>query len=172
MSNKAVFLDRDGVINVDKEYNYKIEEFEFTKNIFENLRLLQAGRFMLFVVTNQSGIGRGYYSLEDFNKLNNYMLNIFCKEHINIKKVYFCPHKPADNCECRKPKIKFIKDAEKEFNLDLENSWVIGDKIEDIKMGRDAGCRALLIESKYTQNSSENKLRDLAECSKAILESS
>jgi D-glycero-D-manno-heptose 1,7-bisphosphate phosphatase len=149
LKSKAVFLDRDGVINKDKGYVYKIKDFKFIPGIFEFLRLLQSKGFKLFVITNQSGIGRKYYTTKDFNKLNKYMLDKLKEESIIIEKVYFCPHKPENNCKCRKPSIFFIKEAEGDYNLNLRNSWVIGDKASDIEMGKKAGCWTLLIDSNY-----------------------
>ena len=150
--NIAVFLDRDGVINEDTGYVYKIEDFKVIPGVMDALRRLQSKGFKLMIVTNQAGIAKGYYTLQDFQNLNSYMLGLFEKESIKIDKVYFCPHGSGDNCECRKPKIKFIKEAEKEFNLDLEKCWAIGDKMSDIEMGENAGCKTILIDSRYVQD--------------------
>jgi len=136
---KAAFLDRDGVINVDKEYVYKIEDFEFKEGIFELLELLQKKGFVLFVVTNQSGIGRGYYTFRDFEKLTKYMLNEFRRKGIEIIEVAFCPHHPNEHCECRKPKPGMILDLAKKYNITLKDSIMIGDKLSDIKAGQNAG---------------------------------
>jgi len=141
MDKKAAFLDRDGVINVDKGYVYKIEDFEFKEGIFELLKLLQEKGFELFVVTNQSGIGRGYYTLKDFEKLTEFMLNELKKRGIEIKEVAFCPHHPDENCECRKPKPAMILNLAKKYNINLKNSIMIGDKLSDIKAGKNAGIR-------------------------------
>ena len=96
--NKAVFLDRDGVINEDKAYVHKIEDFEFCKGVFGTLKHLQDLGYMLIVVTNQSGIGRGYYSEEDFGKLTSWMRDELLKRGIEIKDVLYCPHKPDEVC--------------------------------------------------------------------------
>ena len=137
--NKAVFLDRDGVINIDKSYVYKIEEFEFVDGIFERLREYQKNGYILIIVTNQSGIGRGYYSEEDFQKLTFYMLSKLKKEHIDIAKVYHCPHSPESKCICRKPNPGMLIKAKEKFNIDMKNSIMIGDKDSDIEAGRRAG---------------------------------
>jgi D-glycero-D-manno-heptose 1,7-bisphosphate phosphatase len=145
---KAAFLDRDGVINIDKNYVYKIEDFEFKDGIFELLKLLQSKGFTLFVVTNQSGIGRGYYTLQDFKKLTEYMLNELKKKGIEIKEVAFCPHHPDENCECRKPKPGMILNLSKKYNIDLKNSILIGDKQSDIEAGKNAGVgKTYLVEN-------------------------
>src|SRR3989338_5899806 len=132
--SKAVFLDRDGVITEDIGYVHKVEDFKLIKNAAEGLRSLKD--YKLFIVTNQSGIGRGYYKLEDFMDYNNRVVEELKKNKIKIEKTYYCPHKPDDNCECRKPKTKLIKDAEKEFNIDLKKSFVVGDKKIDVEMGK------------------------------------
>lgn len=135
---KAVFLDRDGVINIEKEYLYKIEEFEFIDGVFESVIYLQKLGYKLFIITNQSGIARGYYSLDEFNKLSSWMMDEFSKKGVIIEKLYFCPHGPNDNCSCRKPKTGMIDDALKEFDIDLGKSILIGDKISDIKCAKNA----------------------------------
>jgi len=167
--NKAIFLDRDGVINEDLDYVHKIEDFKIFPGVFEALKMLQSAGFKLIIITNQAGIGRGYYTEEDFFKLNNHMLEIFEKQGIKINEVYFCPHKPEDNCECRKPKIKFIGQAIEKFNLDIKECWLIGDKIIDIEMGEKAGCKSLLIFSKYVKNIKRRKFKDLEEAAQFIL---
>ena len=135
---KAIFLDRDGVINVEKEYVYKIEEFEFINGLFEALKKLQELGYLLFIITNQSGIGRGYYSINDFEVLTAWMLDEFKKEGITISQVEFCPHSPEQICQCRKPKTGMIDAILKNFNIDLEHSWLIGDKDADIQCAKNA----------------------------------
>jgi len=135
---KAAFLDRDGVINIDKSYVHKVEDFEFIDGVFEALKFLQDRGYLLIVVTNQSGIGRGYYSEEDFQILTSYMLKELKKNGIDIAKVYHCPHSPDAKCECRKPAPKMLLDAKKEFDIDMQNSIMIGDKKSDIQVGKNA----------------------------------
>ena len=139
LKNKAVFLDRDGVINIDKNYVYKIEDFEFVDGIFEKLRDYQKRGYLLIVVTNQSGIGRGYYTEEDFQKLTSYMLSELEKEGIKIAKVYHCNHSPEEGCECRKPNPGMLLKAKEEFNIDMKNSIMIGDKESDMEACKRAG---------------------------------
>ena len=139
--NKAIFLDRDGVINEDPGYVHKIKDFKLVPGAIEALRLLKDFKFV--IITNQSGIGRGYYNEEDFHKFNNYLVNELEKYGIHIDKTYFCPHTKEDNCNCRKPKIRFIEQAEKDFDLDIKNSFVIGDHPCDIELGKNAGCRTV-----------------------------
>ncbi|WP_462109091.1 D-glycero-beta-D-manno-heptose 1,7-bisphosphate 7-phosphatase [Campylobacter concisus] len=136
---KALFLDRDGVINEDAGYVYEIKDFKFIDGIFDALREFAKAGYKLFVVTNQSGIGRGYYTQEQFDTLTKFMLEIFKKEQIFITKVYFCPHAPETNCACRKPNPKMILDAKDEFGIDIKNSLMIGDKPSDVEAGKRAG---------------------------------
>jgi len=131
--NKAIFLDRDGVINVEKDYLYKIEDFEFIEGVIDSLSFLQEKGYLLFIITNQSGIGRNYYGKEDFNKLTSWMYKELEKNNIKISQLEYCPHLPSDKCECRKPKTLMIDNILKNFNIDLDNSWLIGDKDSDIQ---------------------------------------
>jgi len=145
---KAIFLDRDGIINKDKGYLFKIEDFEFIDGIFEILKYFQEKEYLIFIITNQSGINRGIYDLKDFSILTKWMIKEFNIRQINITSVYFCPHKHEEGCECRKPKAKMIFDAEKKYNLDLSNSILIGDKKSDIEAGIKAGIKNLFLFSK------------------------
>jgi len=141
MKQKAVFLDRDGVINVEKDYLYKREDFEFIDGLFEALVYLKSLGFLFFVITNQSGIGRGYYTKEDFATLTQWMVKRFEEENIPISQVEFCPHAPDVECECRKPKTGMIQNIAQNFEIDFENSWLIGDKESDIECGKNSGIR-------------------------------
>ncbi len=142
--NKAVFLDRDGTINIDKGYLYRIEDFEFLPGAIEGLRKLQEAGYLLIIITNQSGIARGYYTEEDFIKLNEYMKGELKKEGITITEVYYCPHYGND-CECRKPKTAMFERAVREFNIDLSKSYAIGDKERDCSICFKSECRGFLI---------------------------
>jgi len=136
---KAIFLDRDGIINVDHSYVHRKEDFEFCNGVFKTLQHFVSLGYSIFIVTNQSGIGRGYYSVEDFKKLTSWMLDEFACKNIKITKVYYCPHSPDENCKCRKPKIGMFEQAREEFDIDMKNSWMIGDKPSDIQAGENAG---------------------------------
>ena len=138
---KAVFLDRDGVINEDYGYVYKKEDFKFREGIFEVLKSFQDKGYKLFIVTNQSGIARGFYSEDEFHNLMEWVKKEFAKKGIKITDYRFCPHHPdiTGECECRKPKAGMILDLAKKYNIDLENSIMIGDKDSDIKAGKNAG---------------------------------
>ncbi|WP_418186051.1 D-glycero-beta-D-manno-heptose 1,7-bisphosphate 7-phosphatase [Aliarcobacter vitoriensis] len=156
MQKKIVYLDRDGVINKDFGYVYKIEKFEFIDGVFEACKHFINLSYEIIIVTNQSGIGRDYYSKEDFIKLTQYMKNEFKKNNIDILEVYFCPHSPEQNCECRKPNIGMILQSLNDFDIDLNNSWLIGDKISDIECGKNAKIKnRILISSKEEKNSED-----------------
>jgi D-glycero-D-manno-heptose 1,7-bisphosphate phosphatase len=131
---KALFLDRDGIINTDYGYVYKKEDFKFTEGIFELLRCFTAKGYLLFIVTNQSGIARKYYTLEDFEVLSEWMLKAFEKEDIKIQEIQYCPHLPEDKCICRKPKTAMIDRILEKYSIDLNNSYLIGDKQSDIDL--------------------------------------
>lgn len=139
--NKALFLDRDGVVNVEINYLYKVEDFKFVEGILELCKYYQNEGYIIIIVTNQSGIDRGYYTENDFNILTSWMILEFEKNGIEIKKVYFCPHHPdiSSTCNCRKPNPGMILDAQKELNIDLKNSILIGDKESDIEAAISAG---------------------------------
>jgi len=131
--NKFIFLDRDGTLNIDEGYTYKTKDLKFFPGVFKALNLLKKN-FKFIIITNQSGIGRGYYTERDFNKFNNRLVN-----------TYYCPHAPEKNCDCRKPNIKFIKEAEKEFDVDLKESFVIGDHPHDIGLGKNANTKTIYL---------------------------
>jgi len=136
--NKAVFLDRDGVINKDKGYVYRIEEFEFCEGVFETLRTFQALGYLLLIVTNQSGIGRGYYREEDFQVLTSWMRQELLHVNVTIDAVYHCPHAPEQACRCRKPQSGMFEAAIQAFDIDVKRSWMIGDKPSDMTAARGA----------------------------------
>jgi D-glycero-D-manno-heptose 1,7-bisphosphate phosphatase len=137
---RAAFLDRDGVINIDYGYVGKKEDFKFKDGIFELLELLQEMGYELFIVTNQSGIARGYYTKEEFFKLMDWMINEIKKRGVFIKDYAFCPHHPdfSGECECRKPKPGMILDLAKKYQISLEDSILIGDNISDIEAAKRA----------------------------------
>jgi D-glycero-D-manno-heptose 1,7-bisphosphate phosphatase len=138
---KALFLDRDGLINVDSGYVGRIEDFKFIDGIAAALRHAQLLGYRLIVVTNQSGIGRGYYSEADFTRLTHWMVEQLARQGVAIDAVYHCPHTDEDHCECRKPKPGMLLRAIDKFDLDCDNSWMIGDSERDIEAARAVGIR-------------------------------
>jgi len=136
---KAIFLDRDGVINEDFGYVHRVEDFRFLPGVFEALRHFKALGYKLILITNQSGIGRGYYSEEDFHKLTKWMQEGLEKEGVRLDAIYYCPHHPRQGCECRKPQPGMLLQAIKEQDIDAKSSWMIGDKPSDIEAAKRAG---------------------------------
>ncbi len=159
---KALFLDRDGVINEEKDYLYKREDVEFVDGIFELCRHYQFLGYIVIVVTNQSGIARGYYTESDFSKLSEWMIEKFLDEHVIVQNIYHCPHHPdiSGECRCRKPNAGMLLDAKRDFDIDLENSIIIGDKERDIEAGLSAGLKEtyLFDESKTITSSKATKI--------------
>jgi len=156
MKTKAIFLDRDGVINKEKNYLYKISDFEFIDGVFDAMKYLQKKGYKLFIITNQSGIGRGYYTKKDFSILTAWLLREFQKRNINISQIEYCPHIPSDNCKCRKPDILMIDNILSKHNIDLDSSWLIGDKSSDIKCAENANIKyTIQVRSGHDFNTSE-----------------
>ncbi len=146
---KALFLDRDGVINLDHGYVHTVEAFEFVPGILDCIRGMQSRGYLPIVVTNQSGIGRGYYSREDFRRVTDYMLEEMRKAGIAISReqVLFCPHTPEEGCGCRKPQPGMLLEAIERFGIDPAASVMIGDKRSDIEAAEAARVgRTLLVE--------------------------
>jgi D-glycero-D-manno-heptose 1,7-bisphosphate phosphatase len=141
----ALFLDRDGVINVDKGYVHRIEDWEWRPGIFDVIRGFRALGHLVIVVTNQSGIGRGIFSDGDLRHLTEWMDAELERFGASIDGFYFCPHVPRDNCDCRKPASGMILRAAKWNNIDLAASTLIGDRETDIEAGRAAGVGHLIL---------------------------
>ncbi|MCY9664836.1 HAD family hydrolase [Paenibacillus alginolyticus] len=157
--NKALFLDRDGVINVEKNYVYKIEDFEFVNGIFELAKHFVNSGYLIIVITNQAGIGRGFYSERDFHILNNWMVNEFTKQNIKINKVYYCPYHPIHGIGkykkdsfFRKPNPGMILNALQLFDIDPQQSILIGDSITDIEAGLNSGIKHNILIGKQYSN--------------------
>lgn len=141
----VIFLDRDGTINREVEYLHRAEEFEMLPGVVEGLKLLQNAGYRLAIVTTQAGIGLGYFTKEDFYKVNKKMLGLFHKSGIAIDRIYYCPHSKTDQCECRKPEIGLLKRGEADLNADMGRSLMVGDKTSDILAGKNAGLRTVLV---------------------------
>lgn len=142
--NKAVFIDRDGVINNDEGhyYIYRTEDFKLNIDITEGLKLLQDAGYKLIAVTNQGGVAKGEYSIEDIEKVHEYFLALMKKDGIHITDIYYCPHHDSvSTCECRKPKPGMILEAIKKHNIDPNSSFLIGDSARDIQAGEAAGLK-------------------------------
>jgi len=143
--NKAVFLDRDGTMVRDVHYCSRVEDFELLPSVSEAVKLLNDDGFKVVVVTNQSGIARGYFTEEVLAKIHEKMKLELAKGGASVDGIYYCPHHPDDNCGCRKPKTTLFLKAVKDFDIDLGKSFVVGDMPMDIEAGKSLGCRTVLI---------------------------
>jgi len=138
---KALFLDRDGVINVDKVHVFSKDDFEFTPGIFDLCRKFSEGGYIIIVITNQAGIAKGLYTEGDYKILTEWMVSQFAEKGVTISKVYHCSHHPdiTGPCDCRKPNPGMIFQAIKDFDLEIDQCVLIGDKESDLEAGRRAG---------------------------------
>lgn len=143
----CVFLDRDGVINKDIGYLHQKEQFELMPGVLEGLKKLDEAGFALVIVTNQAGIGLGYFKHEDFFQINRAMFKAIAPSGAGLDKIYYCPHGINDNCSCRKPKTGMIDRGFEELELIKEQSWMVGDMLTDIEAGQRAGLRTVHISS-------------------------
>ena len=157
MAIKTIFLDRDGVINKEKQYLYKIDDFQFIDGVFDACRHFISKGFQIIIITNQSGIARGFYKEKDFESLTNWMLKEFKENKVKILDVFHCPHSVNENCGCRKPKAGMFFKANRIYKIDLNNSWMIGDKETDIEAARLAGItNTILVRSGHIIDESES----------------
>jgi|TARA_B110000305_G_scaffold227188_1_gene275592 D,D-heptose 1,7-bisphosphate phosphatase len=144
--NKALFVDRDGVLNQDTGYTYKISDLVILEGVIEGLKFFQDQGYLIIIITNQSGIARGFFTPKDLANFMNKMCEIFESNQIYIRDYYFCPHhfsgsikKYAQSCNCRKPNTGMIISAAKKYDIDLSKSVLIGDKESDILAGKNSG---------------------------------
>jgi len=163
LPHRAVFLDRDGTINVEKNYLYRIEDFEFIGGAIEAIRLLNENDFRVVVVSNQAGIARGFYTPNDVHVLHDSIQRELRKHEAHVDAFFYCPHHPDGSidefrkvCDCRKPNTGMILQANEKLNLDLPSSYVVGDLWTDIKLGENAGLKTILVRTGH----GEETLRD------------
>ena len=142
-----VLLDRDGTLLEEREYAFRPEDYAVLPGAYAAVARLREAGFGLVVITNQSGIGRGLFSEADYRAFEARMLADFAAHGAKLDGCYHCPHRPEDGCACRKPGIALGTSAARELGIDLEASWVIGDKDSDVAFARALGCRALLVET-------------------------
>jgi D-glycero-D-manno-heptose 1,7-bisphosphate phosphatase len=156
--NKAVFLDRDGVINKDTGYVHLVDDFEYIEGVFEACLALKKMGYLLVVVTNQSGIARGMYSEDDFHSLTEWMDWNFADKGVELDGIYYCPHhnekgigEYKQDCDCRKPKPGMLSDAAQFLKIDLSQSVMVGDKADDMRAAIAAGVgTSILVRSGKT----------------------
>ena len=145
----AVFLDRDGTITEDVGYLHDPGKLKFLDKALQGIKKIFDMGYHVIIVTNQPGIGIGYFSEEDFYRVNRAMLGHFSKAGILVDKIYFCPHSRAESCDCRKPEQALIQRAMDEMNLDMAHSFFIGDKSSDMETGRQAGIKTILVKTGF-----------------------
>jgi len=175
--SKAAFIDRDGVINEDREFVYRSADFHFIPGSIEALRALRAADYRLVVITNQSGIGRGLFSEADYLELQAYMRLRLEQAGVVLDSIQYCPHAPDADCDCRKPRPGMLLRAIRELEIDPAPSVLIGDRAADIEAGRAASVgRCFLVRSGKQLSDSDVRLADgvypdLAACVAALLRS-
>ncbi len=152
---RAVFLDRDGTINQEREYLHRVEDFCFIAGVPRAISLLNRAGFLVVVVTNQSGVARGYYAEEDVEALHRHIVAQLTAAGARVDSWLYCPHHPggrgayAVSCACRKPLPGMLLEAADRLGIDLASSFMIGDKLSDVEAGRAAGCSPILVRSGY-----------------------
>ncbi|MES2397839.1 MAG: HAD family hydrolase [Bacteroidota bacterium] len=148
MKNKAIFLDRDGVINVERGYTHKLEDFVILPDLIEVLQMFQRMGYLLIVVSNQSGIAKELYQQSEVEVLHKYLVEELNNNNITLSEIYYCVHHPdVGRCICRKPDSLFVEKALARFDIDATKSYFIGDKERDVEAAEKAGVKGILIEA-------------------------
>lgn len=172
----AAFIDRDGVINEERDYVHRIEDFHLLPGAVDGLRILQQRGYALVVITNQAGIARGYYTEADFARLSEHMQDLLLSHGVHLDGIYHCPHHPTagkdgarQDCACRKPRPGMLLHAARDLDLSLPDSVLVGDKTSDIEAGRSAGVAACaLVKSGHSIGAADEALAD--HCGTGLLE--
>ena len=157
MTIKTIFLDRDGVINKEVEYLFRIADFKFNEGVFDACLYFQNLDYKIIIISNQSGFARGYYSERDYLELTKWMLDQFNIKGISILDILYCPHGPESTCDCRKPKPGMLIEAKNKYNISMKDSWMIGDSESDIKAANAAGIsKTILVRSGHRVDESNS----------------
>lgn len=160
MPIKTIFLDRDGVINKEVNYLHRIEDFEFIDGVFEACLNFALLCYKIIIVTNQSGIAKGYFEESEYLKLTYWMVKKFKKEGIEILDIFHCPHSQESNCLCRKPKPGMFIEAKNKYNINMSESWMIGDSERDIIAASSAGIKnTILVRSGHKIDEKNSKAK-------------
>lgn len=142
---RLVLIDRDGTINVERHYLSAPEQIELIPQAAEGIKLLRELGMRVVIVTNQSAIGRGYFDSAKLDKIHNRLNEVLKEARTKVDAIYFCPHTPEENCDCRKPLTKMAAQAARDFNAELSESFVIGDNVGDIELGKNIGATTILV---------------------------
>ncbi len=155
---RAIFLDRDGVINKEVGYLSNPNNFKFIEGSIEALNILKQKGFLLIVITNQAGIARGFFTEETLRAIHDKLIKRLKQDGIELDDVYYCPHHPdfTGPCDCRKPNLGMILKAELKHNIDLTNSYMVGDTLNDIQTGKAAICKTVLVLTGYGKEEQKN----------------
>lgn len=143
--SKAIFIDRDGTIIADKHFLSSPEGIEVLPGVADALRRLKKAGFLLMMITNQSGVGRGYFSENTVQEIHDRLQMLLKGKGVRLDDIFICPHHPDDGCECRKPKIKLFEDAIRKYSIDPRRSYAVGDKPGDVEAGKRAGCKTVFL---------------------------
>ena len=149
MAIKTIFLDRDGVINKEVNYLHKIENFEFIEGVFDACLYFQDLEYKIIIISNQSGIARGYFNENDYKILTKWMLDKFYENNVSILDIFYCPHLPESKCNCRKPKPGMFNNAKSKYNITMQDSWMLGDSESDITAAHAAGISNTPVQGKH-----------------------
>ncbi len=156
---KTLLMDRDGTMIEDKHYLSDPNQVEFLDGVIETLLELRRKEFQFFVITNQSGVGRGFFGMNEVNEVNKRISAILKTYDIEVKEFLICPHKPEDECNCRKPRVGLFKEIEGNYCIDIGNTYMIGDKMSDIEFGRRIGAESILIQNSKSMDDNYNDLK-------------
>lgn len=159
MKQKAIFLDRDGTVIEEVNFLSTVEETRLFPYTIEALKLFKKSGFLLFITTNQSGIARGYFDASAVNAIHEKIQNELKANDLKIESFHFCPHLPKAGCKCRKPNTGMLEQACANFEIDLSESWMIGDKKLDIEMGFNAGTKTALVKTGYGEKHQQELVR-------------
>lgn len=145
--NKVIFLDRDGVVNVERgEYTWRIEDFKLTVGLIDFLKEVNKRGYLVIIISNQGGVGKGVYTMADVEKAHQYLKDELKKSNLELTDIYYCPHHPATGkCLCRKPEPIMLEKAIARYNVDIKKSYLIGDTERDIEAGKRAGLQTIKV---------------------------
>jgi histidinol-phosphate phosphatase family protein len=158
MPKPAIFLDRDGTIIEDRDYLAHPDQVSILPNVTQPLAQLSQSGYALVMITNQSGIGRGYFTLEHLEAVHEHLTQLLLAENVELDGIYFCPHAPSENCGCRKPIPALVLRARDDLDLDLSRSFVIGDKPADVGLALAVGAKPILVRTGYGAESEHDPM--------------